>query len=322
MFDINANVNSSEMKVALLAGGTSAEREISLSSEKGARAALEEAGFQVTTLDPSKDKDLQALMTEPFDVAFLVTHGKGGEDGSLQGFLETIGLPYTCSGVAASAISMDKDKTKLVYREAGVPTAENVTIFSGDDVDAGKIAAKLGDKVVVKAATEGSSIGVYIVEGENEIESAIEQALELDDTVVVESFKQGREFTVVVLDAPGPKALPIIEIVPKNASYDFESKYAPGGSEHVCPAPLKDKEASEMSSFAVAAHKALGCAGVSRTDFIMNEDGEMWALETNTIPGMTQTSLLPDAARAAGMEFSELVTVLIANALARQGKAQ
>ena len=303
-------------KVALLAGGTSGEREISLQSGKGAKAALEEAGYQVTKLDPANKEDLKRLIDEHFDVAFLCMHGKMGEDGILQGFLETLGIPYTCSGVQASALAIDKAKAKVLYEKAGITTPKSLTITKESTITAKQIAAMLGTPCVLKPATEGSALGVEIIDSEDGIEDAMKRIFEIDDVIVAEQFVEGTEITVAVLGNEEPTPLPIIQIVPKKGEfYDFESKYAPGGSDHICPAPLDEGIAAQAREGAIKAHKVLGCSGVSRSDFIIDEGGQPWILETNTIPGMTATSLLPDAARAAGISFPELCTKLIEFAL-------
>lgn len=302
-------------KVALLAGGTSGEREISLSSGKGAQAALEEAGFDVTFLDPANKADLGRLIADDFDVAFLCLHGKGGEDGSIQGLLETIGLPYTGSGVWASALAIDKEKAKMFYRAAGISTPESLAITRDGDYSLEEIAQKMGGSCVVKPNTEGSSLGVFIVKPDDDLEECIDQAFQVGERLLIERYVEGTELTVAVVGADTPEALPIIEIVPQSDSYDFESKYAPGGSQHICPARLDEAVARRIGDLAVRAHQALGCFGVSRSDFLLDADGEPWILETNTIPGMTETSLLPDAARAAGVSFPELCTNLVKYAL-------
>lgn len=305
----------SECKVALLAGGSSGEREISLASGKGAREALEQAGYDVTWIDPSVKDDLKKLIDEHYDVAFLCMHGKMGEDGTLQGMLELLGIPYTCSGVQASAIAIDKAKSKILYSLAGIPTAPSITLKAGEAYDCSAIIDKLGLPCVVKPATEGSALGVEIIEEASKLEAAIERVFEIDDLLVLEKFIEGEEITVAVLGNDDAHALPIIKIVPTGEFYDFESKYAPGGSQHICPAPIEEPLASTIHDYAVKAHHALGCSGVSRSDFIIDKDGVPWILETNTIPGMTATSLLPDAARAVGMSFPELCTALIEYAL-------
>ena len=310
-----ATVNPSECRVALLAGGTSGEREISLASGEGARKALEEAGFSVEWIDPAKTDDLKRLIDEEFDVAFMCLHGKMGEDGTVQGMLETFGIPYTCSGVLSSAIAMDKAKSKVFYTLAGVPTPTSVTLQRNEPYDLDAIKKEIGIPCVVKPATEGSALGVEIIEDEGVLEWALKRVFEIDDQVLVESFIGGTEITVAVLGNDDPIALPIIKIVPMGEFYDFESKYEPGGSQHICPAPLDEALTAEIQDYSIRAHQALGCRGVSRSDFIIDETGKPWILETNTIPGMTATSLLPDAARAAGISFPELCTKLIEYAL-------
>lgn len=306
-------------RVALLSGGTSGEREISIASGDGAEAALKEAGFPVDRFDPANKDDLKALIDGDYDVAFLCLHGRHGEDGVIQGFLETIGLPYTGPGVWSSAIAINKARSKDFYRLAGVPTAPSVTLHAGESYTVSDIIAQVGEHVVVKPASEGSSIGVSIVEGADAIEQAIDEAFSHDTEVVVEKFISGREFTVAVIGNDKPRALPIIEIIAqKGEFYDFESKYAAGGSKHICPAELQEEEAATIQREAIGAHKALSCEGVSRTDFILDAEGKPWALETNTIPGMTSTSLLPDAARAAGIPFPQLCTTLVQYALERK----
>lgn len=313
-----ATLDPSQCRVALLAGGKSNEREISLASGKGAREALKAAGFPVTMIDPADKNDLKKLIDENFDVAFLCMHGKFGEDGTIQGLLDVLSIPYTCSGVWSSALAMDKSKTKVFYERNNVPTPPSLTVFKDDAVDVAEVVKKLGSSVVVKPATEGSAIGVFIVNGEEEIAGALKKAFEIDSEVLIERYIKGREFTVAVLGNKDAVAFPVIEIVPKSDFYDFESKYAPGGSQHICPANIPDDLASRLKDAAVAAHVALSCSGTSRSDFLMEEDGTFWVLETNTIPGMTATSLLPDAASAAGMTFPELCTKLIEFALEEQ----
>lgn len=306
----------SDCRVALLTGGKSGEREVSLASGNGAREALEEAGFTVTSLDPAEKVDLKRLIDGPFDVAFLCLHGKWGEDGTVQGFLETIGMPYIGSGVWSSALAMDKVKSKLYYERDGILTPPSISLQAGDVYDVDAIVAKLGEHCVVKPGTEGSALGVFIVEGAEMVAEAIKKAFTIDSEILIERYIKGKELTVAVIGDDEVEALPIIEIVPKSDFYDYESKYAPGGSKHLCPAPLPEETTRRVQDLAVRAHRALSCRGVSRSDFILEDDGTCWTLETNTIPGMTGTSLLPDAARAAGISFPELCTRLIGYALA------
>lgn len=308
-------LNPTTCKVAVLRGGKSGEREVSLASGEAVADALRNIGFQVTVLDPAEKEDLVDLVQNDYDVAFVALHGRGGEDGTMQGFLETIGLPYTGSGVYASALAMSKCNAKQCYRAAGLPTLPSVTLSKEEPYLIYDIVGELGDHCVIKASKEGSSIGLYIEEGAFAIKEAIEKAFEHDDQVLVEKFCKGRELTVGVIGNENPTALPIIEIVPRNEFYDYDAKYSPGGSEHICPAEIDAKIAAEIRSCAEQAHKAIGCRGVSRTDFLLEENGDFWMLETNTLPGMTATSLLPDAASKIGLSYEDLCKKLIELAL-------
>ena len=303
--------------VALLCGGKSTEREISLKSGAGAKEALLEAGHKVTVFDPSKKDELVKLIDGNFDVAFLCMHGKYGEDGTLQGFLETIEMPYTGSGVWSSATSIDKAKTKNVYKEREINTPKMLSVKKENATDVSLIMNELGEHCVVKAVQGGSTIGIYIAESAKQITESINEAFKYDDEVLVEKFITGKEFTVPVIGNDNPEALPVIQIIPKNGFYDFDAKYAPGGSEHLCPAPVSDELTERMQKMAIEAHRALNCAGVSRTDILVDEDDVCWAIETNSLPGMTKTSLLPEAGRVAGIPFPELCTKLIEYALER-----
>lgn len=310
-----------KVNVVLLSGGSSGERDISLASGQGAREALEEAGFNVMVLDPAIKADLAVLVESTFDVAFICLHGRYGEDGTIQGLLEVLGLPYIGSGVWSSALAIDKSKTKVFYEHFGIPTPPSVTLHDPKEYSGAALIEKIGSPCVVKPANEGSALGVRIVKEPQEVENALIEAFRLDTEVLVEAYIAGTELTVSVIGNDKPQALPIIQIVPENDFYDFESKYAPGGSKHICPAPLAPEQTAKVQSIALAAHKALECRGVSRTDIIMDDKGDCWTLETNTVPGMTSTSLLPDAGRAAGYSFSELCTKLVEFALEDARKA-
>ncbi|MBR6000651.1 MAG: D-alanine--D-alanine ligase, partial [Oxalobacter sp.] len=255
------SIKPEECRVALMAGGSSGEREISIASGNGAKAALEEAGYTVEWIDPSIKADLKRLIDEDFDVAFLCLHGKMGEDGTVQGMLELLGIPYTCSGVQSSAIAMDKIKSKIMYELAGVPTAPMMQLKAGEEIDCDAIVAKLGIPCVVKPATEGSALGVEIVEDAADLAAAIERVFEIDNLALAEKFVKGMETTIAVLGNDDAYALPIIQIVPKGEFYDFDSKYKPGGSAHICPAPLPEDVSARAREFAVKAHHALGCRG-------------------------------------------------------------
>ena len=308
-------IDPKNINVALLAGGASGERDISIASGQGAREALEEAGFNVMTFDPAIRSDLRSLMDGNFDVAFLCLHGKYGEDGTIQGMLEVLGIPYTGSGVWSSALAIDKIRAKVFYRHYGIPTPDSITMYDKPTMSGAEVIEKVGSPCVVKPANEGSALGVHIVKTPEEVEEALKESFQHDREVLIETYIKGTELTVSVLGNDDPVALPVIKIVPQAEFYDFQSKYAPGGSQHICPAPLSPEETERVQKTALAAHKALGCRGVSRTDIIMDEQGKCWTLETNTVPGMTSTSLFPDAGRAAGYSFPELCTKLIELAL-------
>jgi D-alanine-D-alanine ligase len=312
---MSSAINPQEIRVALLAGGRSGEREISLASGKGVHEALLEAGFSVTMLDPINPQDMVELIEGGYDVAFLALHGKYGEDGTIQGMLELFSIPYTGPGVWSSATAIDKPKAKIFYERNGIATPHSLDIYAPDQFTPEQIAEHIGVDCVIKAATEGSALGVYICHSLEDIAKAVQDVFEVDTVAFGETFVAGDEYTVAVLGNDKPEPLPVIQIVPKNEFYDFESKYAAGGSEHICPAPLSEADTRKAQELALAAHRALDCTGVSRTDLIKDANGKFWVLETNTIPGMTATSLLPDAARVAGMTFPELCTRMVADAL-------
>lgn len=314
---MGSTFNPSDIRVAVLAGGKSGERSISLASGEGVAQALLEAGFEVETLDPACKEDIVTLIQGAFDVAFIALHGKYGEDGTIQGLLEIVDIPYTGPGVWASATAIDKTKAKYFYNTEGIPTPQALTLASSEvDVDA--IIDAVGAHCVVKAATEGSALGVYICQDRQQVEKAIQEVFEIDTQALVETFIEGDEYTVAVLGNEEAEALPVIQIIPVNEFYDFESKYSQGGSQHICPAPLSPEDTKCAQELALKAHRALECEGVSRTDLIRDHEGNFWVLETNTIPGMTATSLLPDAARVAGMTFPQLCTRMIQDALTRK----
>lgn len=293
-------------KVAVLMGGISVEREVSLSTGRECAAALREAGYQVIEVDA--DRDLPARLTEISpDVVFNALHGRWGEDGCVQGLLEWMGLPYTHSGVLASALAMDKIRTKEIYAAAGLPVAESL-LAPRAAIEAGHVMAP---PYVVKPHDEGSSVGVYLVmEGANRPPRL---APEMPDMLMVEAYVPGRELTVSVL---GERALTVTDIV-TDGWYDYDAKYRPGGSHHVLPADLPAAVFDACMDQALVAHRILGCRGLSRTDFRWDEarglDG-LVVLETNTQPGMTPTSLSPEQAAHCGMSFPELCRWLVEDA--------
>lgn len=258
----------------------------------------------------------QLIASQP-DVVFIALHGKDGEDGCVQGLCELLEVPYTGPGVLASALSMDKSRAKTFFRAAGLSTAPWVELDGEQEVDLEGITEVVGEKCVVKPAREGSALGVHIVDSAEDLQGAIDEAFTHDDEVIVEKFLSGTEVTVAVLGNDEPEALPVIEIVPQESSafYDYEAKYAVGGATHIIPARLSDEVTARCKEAAVSVHRALGCRGVSRTDMIIDDAGTCWILETNTIPGMTATSLLPDTANRVGIDFEHLCRMLVELAL-------
>jgi D-alanine-D-alanine ligase len=298
--------------VAVLMGGWSAEREVSLSSGEACSKALRQAGFQVTQIDP--DRNIAATLSDlrP-DVVFNALHGKWGEDGTVQGVLETMQIPYTHSGVLASALAMDKPRAKHLFRAAGIPVAHDKVV----DIEHAASTHVIPPPYVVKPIGEGSSVGVLIVEaGANAPpHSLAEQRDVYGDKVFVEEYVPGRELTCAVL---GDVALGVIDIVPAAGFYDYKAKYAPGGSVHVLPAEVPREIYRKVQQGALEAHMVLGCRGVSRADFRYNDapgaENPLVLLEVNTQPGMTGTSLVPEMAQHAGHSFPDLVTWMIQDA--------
>jgi D-alanine-D-alanine ligase len=312
------------LRVVVVAGGPSSEASVSRASAAGVERALRDAGHTVDVLE--LDHLLPVRLTPgKYDVVFPAVHGAMGEDGCLQGLLEVIGLPYVGSGVLASALAMSKRHAKAQFRAVALPVARERVVERTEDVGelARRVRVDLGRAVVVKPSTGGSAIGVETIRAEADDDAlvrAIERALELDSVVLIEEFKVGKEVTCAVLDEDrGPRALPPTLIEPKAATfYDFRSKYAPAGSTHVCPAPFSDVLVARIQTAAVLAHTALDCRDLSRVDFVVDEvNSDITVLEVNTLPGMTATSLFPEAAAAAGISFPALCDGLVRRAFAR-----
>lgn len=305
-----------EKRIALLSGGWSDEREVSLASGDAVARALAMAGFtNVVRVDVAKPGFAAALEQGGFDVAFIAMHGRGGEDGCVQGLLETLRIPHTFSGVLASAMAADKEIAKTVLNAAGIPVPGGVAIEQGEDWTVGQVIAATGLPAFVKPATNGSSYGVSKVTEASQLERAVADAFERDDKVLVEACIEGTEITVPVVGNAHPRALPIVEIVTGAEFYDLKVKYEPTELHHVIPARLSPEVYAHAQELAIKAHRALGCAGVSRSDFIITSDGTPYILETNTIPGMTEASLLPDSARHDGEEFPQLCREFVELAL-------
>ncbi len=293
-------------------GGWSAEREISLMTGKAVLQALKEEEYKVIGIDLDENI-VEKLKKYRIDFVFLALHGPIGEDGRIQGLLEILGIPYTGSGTLASALAMNKIYAKQIFSQAGIPTPK-WTVLPSLHVTRYTLHG-LNFPLVVKPAAQGSAIGVSIVKKKEGLSSAIKKAKKLDKEVLIEEYIPGKEITVGIL---GEKTLPVIEIIPKTIFYDYQAKYAPGGSEHLIPARLEKRVAERTARIALAAHQALGCRAYSRVDLRVDGKGQPWVLEINTIPGMTKRSLLPDAARAMGISFNQLVLKIIEYSLVTQ----
>jgi D-alanine-D-alanine ligase len=311
------------LKVTVLCGGTSAEREISLASGANVIHALEDAGYQVDILDPQDPAWITRLAKNLPDVVFPMLHGRGGEDGSVQALCELLGVPYVGSGILASATALDKVRTKQVCAATGLLTPACCAIRPHHPYNTEEIIGNLGSCLVVKPAVEGSSLGMSIIHQATpeKLQEAIDKAFAHDETVLIEQYISGTEVTVPVLGNRHPKALPSIEIVPAEGHdfYDFEAKYKPNQSTHIIPSRLGESVNEQLSRIAERIHELLDCKGFSRTDFIVtiDENSELliFLIEINTIPGMTDTSLVPESAKAAGIEMPQLVTMLVDLAL-------
>lgn len=295
-------------KVAVLLGGRSGERAVSLKSGHAVLAALQRQGVDAHAFDPAA-QPLSEL--KGFDRAFIALHGRFGEDGTVQGALELMGIPYTGSGVMASAVGMDKWRTKLLWTAAGVTTPHYVLM--DDHTHAENVITALGLPLFVKPANEGSSIGVSKVKQADALMAAYALAKQSDPLVIAEQFVGGGEYTVGIL---GDTALPIVRIVPKNEYYDYEAKYLRDDTEYRCPSGLSAEQETQIQAEALQAFKVLGCRGWGRVDFLMDAEGKHYFLEVNTSPGMTDHSLVPMAAKAAGFSFDALVLCILQQTLA------
>ncbi len=287
-------------KVAVLFGGSSAERDVSLMSGRAVLDALRGEGVDAHPFDPA-ERDLHALKEEGFDRAFVILHGRGGEDGTVQGALELMGIPYTGSGVMASALSMDKWRTKMVWQSAGLPTPRYAILEADSDWDA--VVAELGLPIFVKPAHEGSSMGATKVTAADQLQAAWALAAKYDSLVLAEEFVEGQELTGPFL---GDTALPLVRIVAPDGNYDYQHKYFTDDTQYFCPAGLPDALEQQMRDLVLQSARVLGCRGWGRADLILRPDGSFTLLEMNTAPGMTGHSLVPMSARAAGLEFGPL----------------
>jgi len=298
-------------RIAVLMGGVSSEREVSLKTGRAILSALTAAGYDATEVVYDGPGVVGQLRDAAPDVVFIALHGRMGEDGAVQGMLEVMEIPYTGSGVLASAMAMDKLVTKNQLVVEGIDTPPFVALRKGIDPEDGS-GVSINPPLVVKPNSGGSTIGMSFIFGEEPLKDAIGEAFSHDDTVLVEAYIPGREVTVGVLDG---KPLPPVEIRPSGGIYDYEAKYSSGDTVYVCPAELDVATAAEMSEAAVMVYRLVGCSGAARVDFRLGDDGRAYVLEINTIPGMTETSLLPKAAKAAGMDFTGLLERMLESAV-------
>jgi len=305
-----------KLRLALLIGGISNEREISLKSGGEVQKALNPERYQVSVYDLREGLAPLVADAPGIDVALIILHGRFGEDGTVQGLLELLGIPYQGSGVLGSAIAINKHLTKAIYRLEGLPVGRDRIACQGDHLDLNSLAEELGWPIVVKPNREGSSIGVQMAKNCKELSAIINQTFSIDREILLEEYIEGREITAGVLGNQSLQALPIVEIIPAehHEFFNYEAKYRENASREICPAELPEPITRLAQEYALRAHKVLGLRGYSRTDMIVRGE-EIILLETNTIPGMTRTSLFPQAARAAGLTFGALLDRLIELAL-------
>ncbi len=305
-----------QQKIAVLFGGDSAEREVSLKSGAAITNGLVKAGYNVTSID-TQGFNLAELTTQGIDRVFIALHGRGGEDGCIQGALEYMNVPYTGSGVLGSALSMDKVRSKQIFKAVGLPTA-NFCVVSPEDYNAqtsAEVLAELGNKVMVKPAKEGSSIGMAIATSVAELDSALLHAFKYDKQILVEAWLSGKEFTVAVL---GDEVLPPIQMETPHEFYDYQAKYQSNSTIYHCPCFLDDERRAELKNLALRAFQATGAQGWGRVDLMQDSDGKFNLLEVNTVPGMTETSLVPKAANVAGYSFEALVERILTLSLVEE----
>ncbi|SDU28734.1 D-alanine-D-alanine ligase [Verrucomicrobium sp. GAS474] len=302
---------SSIRRVAVLMGGPSSEREVSLRTGAAVAGALRTLGYDVVEVDVTAR---EVVLPEGIDFVFLSLHGTFGEDGTVQAMLEARGVPYTGCGVAASRLAFDKEASKELFRAAGIPTPAGHCVLRG-----GSLPEPMEMPVVVKPSKQGSTVGMSFVFEEKDLEPALRKAWEFDEHVLVEQFIKGREFTVGIL---GKEALPPVEIVPKSGFYDYDNKYTAGATDYYCPARIDEETTLRIQRAALLAHRVLCCQVYSRVDVMLDEKGRPFVLEVNTIPGMTATSLLPKAAAAAGIDFPGLCGRILELSAAAAAHAQ
>jgi D-alanine-D-alanine ligase len=301
-----------KMTIALLSGGVSSEREVSLNSGNQVFDALDKGKYKIVRYDPKTDLSRLVEDAPGIDAALIILHGPYGEDGTVQGLLDLLDIPYQGSGVLGSSLAMNKLASKFLYEKAGLPIPPYIALQKGDPLEPAAWVKLLGLPLVIKPNEAGSSVGMTIVRSQDSIQEAVEKAFLHDSTILLEGYIEGIELTGGVIGNRDLQALPLIEIIPDDAHefFDYEAKYTAGVTQEICPARIDDEMTQKAQAYAKSAHRALFCSGYSRTDMIL-KDGEIYVLETNTIPGMTATSLLPQAAQVAGLSFGRLLDQLI-----------
>ena len=308
------------IKVAVLVGNSS-EREISLKTAEGVVIALRECNYNPVIIEIDPQLPFKLAEEKP-DLAFIASHGRFGEDGTIQGFLEVMGIPYIGSGVLASALAMHKEKSKQIFKQAGIQTPEYMTLTTlspwQESLEKSHDFIEKWGTVVVKPASQGSSIGISIVKDFRILREALDKAFRYDSELLLERFIGGKELAVGIFGDLEPYALPAVEIAPCKEFYDYEAKYVPGMSLHLMPPTLSEEVVMKAQSQALAAHIILGCRDISRVDLIVDDQEDIWLLEVNTLPGMTETSLVPDAASCLGWSYANLVNNLVCLALQRK----
>jgi len=305
------------MNIVVLAGGRSAERQVSLVTGRACKQALEDLGHRVKLIDPEEDLPLRLWQEQQAgcDFVWIALHGPGGEDGVVQGMLEWLGLPYQGSGPLASALAMDKLVSKQIFRAAGIPTPDWLVWDKAQPLSWVECVARLGSPLVVKPSNSGSTVGISIAGDEESFAQGLELACSVSSRVFLERYIPGKEITLAILSG---QVLPAIEIIPARGDfYDYAAKYAPGGSRHLIPCSLSAAGLARCEAAGLKAYQVLGCEGLARVDLRVDADENPWVLEVNTLPGMTPTSLCPEAAAALGWTFTELVERILQDALRR-----
>ncbi|MDO9287323.1 MAG: D-alanine--D-alanine ligase [Thermodesulfovibrionales bacterium] len=306
-----------DKKIGVLMGGVSAEREVSLRSGKAVFNALKNLGYNVVSMDVSSDV-CEELKRERIEMAFLVLHGGWGEDGSIQGLLDVMGIPYTGSGVLASALAMNKEASKKIFLYHKIPVPP-FAVVTQKTLNAQRLTLNFSLPWVVKPASEGSSVGVSIIKNKKQVKTAFEKCFEYGREIIVEKYIKGKEVQIGILN---DKSLGGVEVRPSLEFYNYEAKYTPGLTEYILPPEISERTYRKAKDVALSSHKALGCSGATRVDLIIGKSGNPYVLEVNTIPGMTETSLLPKIARLAGLDFPMLIEEMLKDAINRDSRTK